>query len=133
MTGKVAGNKLDVELFPVENYVFTSKYSFRSASLPRNYGRNGPGEKVSMMAAMMRTSVGNAGTMTRPSNLALRKTNWKSKVSFRIFPTVTFLLVDIARTSSFMHVDLFDEVLHCIPSQFALLLVLMLLFYRSAL
>ncbi|MPC23117.1 hypothetical protein E2C01_016157 [Portunus trituberculatus] len=54
-------------------------FASRSASLPRNYGRNGPGEKVSMMAAMMRTSVGNAGTMTRPSNLALRKTNWKSK------------------------------------------------------
>lgn len=63
----------------------------RSASLPRNYGRNGPGEKASMMAAMMRTSVGNAGTMTRPSNLALRKsTNWKSKVSFRS-PVVAFL------------------------------------------
>ncbi|XP_066938047.1 uncharacterized protein [Macrobrachium rosenbergii] len=55
-------------------------FSSRSASLPRNYGRNGPGERVSMMAAMMRTSVGNTGTMTRPSNLALKKSaGWKAK------------------------------------------------------
>ena len=61
---------------------------FRSASLPRNYGSRGPGERVSMMAAMMRTpGSGTAGTMTRPSNLAL-KTNsagsWKAKVLFSI-------------------------------------------------
>ncbi|XP_050711566.1 uncharacterized protein LOC126995740 isoform X6 [Eriocheir sinensis] len=64
----------------VENEPPMPSFAARSASLPRNYGRNGPGEKASMMAAMMRTSVGNSGTMTRPSNLALRKsTNWKSK------------------------------------------------------
>ncbi|KAK3860359.1 hypothetical protein Pcinc_033578 [Petrolisthes cinctipes] len=55
-------------------------FAARSASLPRNYGGTGPGERVSMMTAMMRSSVGNSGTMTRPSNLALKKPpNWKSK------------------------------------------------------
>ncbi|XP_042236754.1 uncharacterized protein LOC121875982 isoform X3 [Homarus americanus] len=63
-----------------ENEPPIPSFASRSASLPRNYGRNGPGERVSMMAAMMRTSVGNAGTMTRPSNLALKKSaGWKSK------------------------------------------------------
>lgn len=64
----------------------TSKNSLvRSASLPRNYGRNGTGERASMMAAMMRTSVGNSGTMARPSNLALKKSSgWKSKVDIGV-------------------------------------------------
>ncbi|XP_069195157.1 uncharacterized protein [Procambarus clarkii] len=64
----------------VENGPSIPSFASRSASLPRNYGRNGPGERVSMMAAMMRTSIGNAGTMSRPSNLALKKSaGWKSK------------------------------------------------------
>ncbi|KAK7079998.1 hypothetical protein SK128_026243, partial [Halocaridina rubra] len=63
-----------------ENEPALPTFASRSASLPRNYGRNGPGERVSMMAAMMRTSVGNSGTMTRPSNLALKKApGWKIK------------------------------------------------------
>ncbi|KAK8741357.1 hypothetical protein OTU49_002624 [Cherax quadricarinatus] len=63
-----------------ENEPQIPSFASRSASLPRNYGRNGPGERVSMMAAMMRTSVGNAATMSRPSNLALKKSaGWKSK------------------------------------------------------
>lgn len=67
-------------LSDVENEPPIPSFASRSASLPRNYGRNGPGERVSMMAAMMRTSVGNAGTMTRPNNLALKKSaEWKAK------------------------------------------------------
>lgn len=63
-----------------ENEPPIPSFASRSASLPRNYGRNGPGERVSMMSAMMRTSVGNSGTMTRPSNLALKKSaGWKAK------------------------------------------------------
>ncbi|XP_071539505.1 uncharacterized protein [Panulirus ornatus] len=63
-----------------ENEPPISSFASRSASLPRNYGRNGVGDRASMMAAMMRTSVGNSGTMTRPSNLALKKSSgWKSK------------------------------------------------------
>ncbi|KAK4323990.1 hypothetical protein Pmani_005355 [Petrolisthes manimaculis] len=70
----------DGVLSDAENEQTLPSFAARSASLPRNYGGAGPGERVSMMTAMMRSSVGNSGTMTRPSNLALKKPpNWKSK------------------------------------------------------
>ncbi|XP_076055602.1 uncharacterized protein LOC143033881 isoform X3 [Oratosquilla oratoria] len=63
----------------VENEPPLPSFASRSVSLPRNYGRGGPSERLSMMSALMRTSAGNAGTMTRPSNLALKHSGWRKK------------------------------------------------------
>ncbi|XP_068221414.1 uncharacterized protein [Palaemon carinicauda] len=80
LTNVVEDDAESEEASEEENEPAIPAFASRSASLPRNYGRNGPGERVSMMAAMMRTSVGNSGTMTRPSNLALKKSaGWKAK------------------------------------------------------
>ena len=72
-----------------------SSYASRSTSLPRNYGRAGGPERVSMMSAMMRSSAANNnGTMARPSNLPLRnKNNWKAKVI--IFYLQLYLITSI--------------------------------------
>lgn len=62
------------------------EYSKNSASLPRNYGRVGLGERVSIMSALTRphhAAISVANSSLRPSNLPLRskQSNWKANVS----------------------------------------------------